>query len=123
MTTTAKAWHLALAIVSGSACAGALAQEFSYSGFGTVGAAVSNKDYKYQRFITDNGTVKRDSVLGVQFDAKFSSQWSATLQAKVAPAEDNEMGDQCSLGLCVLAAQQRVVDPRRQGAAASVPVL
>jgi len=90
MTTTAKAWHLALAIVSGSACAGALAQEFSYSGFGTVGAAVSNKDYKYQRFITDNGTVKRDSVLGVQFDAKFSAQWSATLQAKVAPAADND---------------------------------
>lgn len=90
MTITAKAWRLALAIVSSSTCAGAIAQEVTYSGFGTVGVAASNKDYTYQRFITDNGTIKRDSVLGVQFDAKFSAQWSATLQAKVAPALDDD---------------------------------
>ena len=52
MTTTAKAWHLALAIVSGSACAGALAQEFSYSGFGTVGYTISDQANHYQRFIS-----------------------------------------------------------------------
>jgi len=91
MSITAKTWRLALAVVvAATTGVGAQAQEFSYSGFGTVGAAVSNQDDNYQRFVSDNGTVKRDSVLGVQFDAKFSAQWSATLQAKVAPAMDDD---------------------------------
>lgn len=66
------------------------AQDFSFSGFGTLGAAVSDQDYNYQRFINDNGTLKRDSVLGAQADIKFSPEWSATLQGKVAPANDND---------------------------------
>ncbi len=90
MTVITMASRVALALVSAGACVGAGAQEFSYSGFGTIGAAVSNQDFPYQRFISDNGTVRRDSVLGVQFDAKFSAQWSATLQAKVAPAPDDD---------------------------------
>lgn len=67
-----------------SALAGA--QEVSFSTFGTAGYAVSNRDYKYQRFISNDGTFKRDSVLGGQVDAQFSPEWSATLQAKVAPS-------------------------------------
>lgn len=78
-TTAALAWS-----------AGALAQDFSFSGFGTLGASVSDQDYKYQRFISDDGTLKRDSVLGAQADIKFSPEWSATLQGKVAPANDDD---------------------------------
>jgi hypothetical protein len=62
------------------------AADFSVSGFGTVGYARSDQSFAYQRFIDDNGTFKRDSVFGVQLDAKFSPQWSATVQAKAAPS-------------------------------------
>lgn len=64
--------------------------EFSTSGFGTVGYAVSDQPYHYQRFIDDKGTFKRDTVLGAQVDAKLSSEWSATVQAKVAPSLHND---------------------------------
>lgn len=66
------------------------AVEFSTSGFGTVGYAVSNKPYHYQRFMDEDGTFKRDTVLGAQVDAKISSDWSATIQAKVAPSLHND---------------------------------
>jgi hypothetical protein len=66
------------------------AVEFSTSGFGTVGYAVSDQAYYYQRFLDDKGTFKRDTVLGAQVDAKLSSQWSATVQAKVAPSLHND---------------------------------
>ena len=64
--------------------------EANWSGFGTLGYAVSDQPYKYQRFIDDQGTFKRDSVLGVQMDAKLSPQWGATVQARLAPASDSD---------------------------------
>lgn len=64
--------------------------EFSTSGFGTVGYAVSDQPYHYQRFIDDKGTFKRDAVLGAQVDAKLGAEWSATVQAKVAPSLHND---------------------------------
>jgi hypothetical protein len=60
------------------------------SGFGSVGYAVSDKPYHYQRFIDDHGTFKRDSVLGGQADVKISSQWSATGQVMLAPSLRND---------------------------------
>ncbi|WP_290639739.1 hypothetical protein [Aquabacterium sp.] len=66
------------------------AVDFSTSGFGTVGYAVSDQPYYYQRFIDDKGTFKRDTVLGAQVDAKLSAEWSATVQAKVAPSLHND---------------------------------
>jgi hypothetical protein len=68
----------------------ALAADVSLSGFGTIGYAKSDQSYNYQRFINDDGTLKRDSVLGVQMAAQFNPTWSATVQAKVAPALDND---------------------------------
>jgi len=56
------------------------------SGFGTIGYAKSNQTYNYQRFVNDTGTFQRDSVLGLQLDAKFNEQWSATVQGKFAPS-------------------------------------
>lgn len=67
-----------------------LAVDFSTSGFGTVGYAVSDRGYHYQRFIDEDGTTKRDTVLGAQIDAKLSTEWSATVQTKVAPSLHND---------------------------------
>lgn len=68
----------------------ARAVDFSSSGFGTLGYAVSDQSYDYQRFVDEHGTFKRDTVLGGQLDAKFSPEWSATVQAKVAPSLNND---------------------------------
>lgn len=74
-----------------SAVAGsAAAVDWNLSGFGTLGYAISDQPYRYQRFIDDSGTFKRDSVLGAQADLKFDSEWSATLQATLKPAEDSD---------------------------------
>lgn len=66
------------------------AVDLSASGFGTLGYAVSDQPYHYQRFIDDHGSFKRDTVLGGQVDAKLSPEWSATVQAKVAPSLNND---------------------------------
>ncbi|MFZ5525663.1 MAG: hypothetical protein ACOZE7_03305 [Pseudomonadota bacterium] len=85
--TAPQPWRLATACLLTLAAMGAQAQQkMSYSLFGTVGAAVSNKDYKFQRAIDSDGTLSRDSVLGAQLDVQFTPEWSATVQAKVAPS-------------------------------------
>ncbi|GAB2180594.1 hypothetical protein DLREEDagrD3_08170 [Denitratisoma sp. agr-D3] len=76
---------LAGTLLAVSACGWAV--DYSVSGFGTVGYAKSDKSYAYERFIDKNGTFNQDSLFGVQVDAKFSPQWSATYQAKYAPSQ------------------------------------
>lgn len=68
----------------------AAAVDLDGSLFGTVGWAQSNRDYAWQRSITRDGTVRRDTVLGGQLDLALSTEWSATVQAKVAPAEKHD---------------------------------
>jgi hypothetical protein len=58
----------------------------SWSAFGTAGYALSDRPWRYQRFIDESGTFKRDSVLGAQLDLQLTPQWSATLQPRLAPA-------------------------------------
>ncbi|MFO1298487.1 MAG: hypothetical protein U1F25_19815 [Rubrivivax sp.] len=65
-----------------TACAGQLA-------FGTVSWAQSNRAYRYQRFIDDDGTFERDTLLGAQVDVRLT-RWSATLQARLAPSITEE---------------------------------
>ncbi len=84
--------HLAWALM-GTFAGGALtanAADVSVSGFGTLGYAQSNQSYKFERFINDSGTVKRDSVAGLQMDAKLTDQIGATIQAKFAPSSKND---------------------------------
>ena len=71
--------------------------EWTWSGFGTVGFALSDQPYRYQRFIDNHGTFKRDSILGAQLDARFSQQWSATVQAKLGPADHSDSSLEASL--------------------------
>ncbi len=68
----------------------ASAQEWSASAYGTLGYAVSDRSYRYLRFIDDQGTVRKDSVLGGQVDVRFNPQWAATVQVKIAPSMANE---------------------------------
>ncbi|MBK6356531.1 MAG: hypothetical protein IPF44_07325 [Betaproteobacteria bacterium] len=75
----------------------AQAVDLTWSGFGTVGFAQSDQSYKYQRFIDDRGTFKRDTILGAQLDARLSPQWSATIQAKLAPSDHSDSAWQASL--------------------------
>ena len=71
---------------------GALADRFdiSLSGFGTLGGAISDQDFIYQRYIDDHGTLNRDSLLGIQLDTRLSDAWSLTLQANAAPSEQDD---------------------------------
>ncbi len=62
----------------------AAAQDLSWSGYGTIGYATSNRNYTFQRSISDRGTFDRDSVFGLQGDLRFNPQWSATVQLKAA---------------------------------------
>ena len=66
------------------------AVDFAVSGFGTLGYAVSDQPFNYQRFIDNTGTLTRDSLFGVQLDTQFTPQWSTTVQAKVAPSIKND---------------------------------
>lgn len=81
---------LALAAVSSLGAWAEAAADISLSGFGTAGFAQSDQGFNYQRFVNRQGTLKRDSVLGAQMDAKFDNGFGATLQAKVAPAIDSD---------------------------------
>ncbi len=79
---------LAALVLGGPATADAA--DFSLSGFGTLGFARSDKSYKYQRFVDDNGTFRRDSVAGVQLDASLSPSVGATVQALASPSSNHD---------------------------------
>lgn len=70
----------------------AWAVELDWSGFATFGYAISDKSYRYERVIDEEGTFARDSVLGGQLDARLSPRLSATLQARLAPSDDSDAG-------------------------------
>ncbi len=60
------------------------------SGFATVGHAVSDQSWRWQRFVDEGGTFWRDSIVGGQLDARFSPSWSATVQLTLAPSTRHE---------------------------------
>ena len=68
------------------------AAEYSFSGFGTIGGAISDREANLQRTIDSSGSINRDSLLAVQFDAKLSEQWSITSQLLIAPQTDSDSG-------------------------------
>lgn len=86
-----------LALVFITHAAPSLAVDLTWSGFGTLGYAQSDQPVNYQRFIDEKGTFKRDSILGAQIDARISQQWSATVQAKMAPSDHSDTQWQASL--------------------------
>jgi len=79
-----------LAALFGFLPASLVAADYSFSGFGTLGFAQSDKPYRYQRFIDNNGTFRRDSLAGIQVDAQLTSNTGATIQALASPSSNND---------------------------------
>ena len=48
--------------------------------FGTLGYAISDIKTPYLRYISNKGTFREDSTLGVQVDIQLSPEWGATAQ-------------------------------------------
>ena len=67
------------------AAAPALAVDAGFSGFATLGYALSDSPYTYQRFIDDQGSFKRDTLVAGQLDLHLAPAWSATVQLRAAP--------------------------------------
>lgn len=88
------------ALTAFSPLAGAV--DIDWSGFATVGYAISDKPYRYQRFVDEGGTFARDSVLGMQLDARLAPGLGATVQARLAPADDKDSGWEPSLAWAFL---------------------
>lgn len=78
----------ALPLALAGAAAGA--QELSWSAYGTLGYAQSDRRFTYQRLITDEGGFARDTRLGLQADLRFSPQWWATAQVKLGPSRASD---------------------------------
>jgi hypothetical protein len=68
----------------------AAAAALTWSAFGTIGAAHSNRSWRYQRFIRDEASLERDSVLGGQAELQLNPEWSATVQAKLSPSDHSD---------------------------------
>lgn len=83
---------LLAATLSTLAALPAAAQELGWSAFGTVGWSQSDRAFRYQRFVDDDGTAERDTRLGLQGDVRFGPQWSATVQLKLEPSDRREDG-------------------------------
>ncbi|MDR0477881.1 MAG: hypothetical protein LBH14_08115 [Desulfobulbaceae bacterium] len=66
--------------------------EWDASGFGTLGAVISDSYARYQRDIDDKGTLLRDSLIGGQVNVKFNEKLSITAQAILAEAPDRDDG-------------------------------
>jgi hypothetical protein len=81
---------LLLAVLMNLAALPVAAADFSVSAFGTLGYARSDQPYTYQRFIDKSGTFMRDSVAGLQVDARLADKFGATVQVKVAPDAVND---------------------------------
>jgi hypothetical protein len=81
----------------------AQAVEATWSGYATLGYSVSDSNYTYQRFINKDGSFKADSLVAGQVDLRLSPEWSATLQAKLAPADDSDSGYSASAAWAFLA--------------------
>ena len=76
---------------------GVSAVDFNVSGFGTLGYAASDQDFRYLRFIDKGGTLKTDTLFGVQAEAQFNPQWSATVQAVASASLDSDKGQEVNV--------------------------
>ena len=69
-----------------------LAADYSLTGFGTIGYAVSDQTAPYLRYIDKGGTFRADSLVGLQGEAQFDPQWGATVQIVASAPRYKEDG-------------------------------
>jgi len=68
------------------------AADFKLSGFGTLGYAISDQSFPYLRYIDNGGSIAADSLIGLQGEAQFNSQWGATVQAVASAPRTSDQG-------------------------------
>jgi hypothetical protein len=73
-------------------CPTAFAVDFTLAGFATLGYAVSDADFTYLRYIDERGTLKTDSLLGLQAEVWLSPEWSGTVQAVMSAPRNRDSG-------------------------------
>ncbi|MBF0626600.1 MAG: hypothetical protein HQL91_00115 [Magnetococcales bacterium] len=86
-------WIALVVSLGGASSAGAV--EWSWSGFATLGYAVSDQDARYLRHIDRDGTLALDSIAGVQVDGHQDGEWGrfgVTLQGVVKDSTDRDHG-------------------------------
>ena len=66
---------LLVGVVAGSA----LGADYSLSAYGTIGYTRSDQSFKYDRLIDNRGTLRRDSVAGLQLDSRLTDSVGATV--------------------------------------------
>lgn len=70
---------------------------YDFSGFGTLGYAISDQSFHYAQHIDNEGSFAKDSLIAGQLDIKFNPKFSATIQAKLAADNSQENGVKPSL--------------------------
>lgn len=83
---------LAIVVLGPLASPVATAADYSLTGFGTAGYAVSDQKAPYLRYIDNSGTIRADSLIGLQAEAQFDPQWGATLQLVASAPRYKEDG-------------------------------
>jgi len=72
--------------------------QFTVSGYGTIGyAATGDSDVRYLRYIDRDGTIKADSLLGLQLETRFDARWSATVQAVASAPRTRDSGYEATI--------------------------
>ena len=84
--------QLALFALASLGCSVAVAADFALTGFGTAGYAVSDQGFKYLRYIDSGGTLKADSLIGLQGELRVDPQWSATAQVVASAPRTRDNG-------------------------------
>jgi hypothetical protein len=90
--------HLAMVFTAlGAVCPAAVGADYSLLGFGTVGYALSDMRAPYLRYIDKRGTVRADSLIGIQGEVQIDPQWGATLQLVGGAPRDKDNGFEASI--------------------------
>jgi hypothetical protein len=70
----------------------ATAVDVAFTGFGNIGYAVSDGDFRYLRYIDNGGTFKADSLFGFQAEGRLNAKWGATVQAVASAPRTRDSG-------------------------------
>ena len=68
----------------------ALGADYSLSAYGTIGYTRSDQPFKYDRLIDNRGTLRRDTVAGLQLDSRLTDSIGATVQIVTEVSDEDE---------------------------------
>lgn len=92
----------ALALSMSLAAAPAMAVELDWSGFMRAGYVHADQTDQYEAIIGGQRGWRRDSIVGVQLDARLAPRWSAVAQLTLAPAGQDNRRSRGELSLAAL---------------------